>query len=383
MQNTFRFCTLFLLICALPVVMLAQKKLPPKDKTLDALRRTNQYFMNAWPDVGKRIVHERSRASNIWTRGVYYEGLMDLYKLDPQPAYLDYALRWAEFHQWNLRDGDTYTRNADNQCAGQIYFDLFELDGSKDLHRIDAIQKSLDTMVQAPSNASWTWVDAIQMSMPAFARLGVWSKSAAYFDKMYALYSHTKKLEGGGLYDAAAGLWWRDAKWKPGQASSPSGKNVYWSRGNGWVFAALVRVLERLPATDPHRAEYEQDFSAMAEALRVRQRSDGFWNVNLDDPEHFGGPETTGTSLFAYGMAWGIRRQLLSEEKYGDVVRLAWSGMIQKAVRADGFLGFVQSTGEDPSDGQPLSADKQPDFEDYGVGCFLLAGSEITKLTPP
>src|SRR5689334_5895234 len=105
----------------------AQKKLPSNEKTLEALTRANRYFMDKWPDIGLRIVHERSRASNIWTRGVYYEGLMDLYKIDPRPEYLDYATRWADFHQWNLRDGDTYTRNADNQCAGQTYLDLYLL----------------------------------------------------------------------------------------------------------------------------------------------------------------------------------------------------------------------------------------------------------------
>src|SRR5688572_3873217 len=100
------------LIC-LPILMATgQKKLPANAETLEAMRKANQYFVEKWPDVGMRIVHERSRASNIWTRGVYYEGLMALYRLDPKPVYLDYTLRWADFHQWDLRDGETYTRNA-------------------------------------------------------------------------------------------------------------------------------------------------------------------------------------------------------------------------------------------------------------------------------
>ena len=48
--------------------------------------------------------------------------------------------------------------------------------------------------------------------------------------------------------------------------------------------------------------------------------------------------------------------------------------------RANGFVGYMQSTGDDPSDGQPLTTTKQPDFEDYGVGCVLLGGSELAKL---
>src|SRR5690242_9908819 len=108
----------------LPAILFAisfsvnSQKLPSSEVTLEAMTRANAYFMTQWPDVGKRIVTDRSRASNIWTRAVYYEGLMSLYAIKPDQSYLDYATGWAEFHKWDLRDGETFTRNADNQCAG-------------------------------------------------------------------------------------------------------------------------------------------------------------------------------------------------------------------------------------------------------------------------
>ena len=39
----------------------------------------------------------------------------------------------------------------------------------------------------------------------------------------------------------------------------------------------------------------------MCRALKAAQREDGFWNASLHDPTHYGGKETTGTSLFIYG----------------------------------------------------------------------------------
>jgi hypothetical protein len=54
--------------------------------------------------------------------------------------------------------------------------------------------------------------------------------------------------------------------------------------------------------------------------------------------------------------------------------------MCKEAVHADGKLGYVQGTGKEPKDGQPVSFTSTPDFEDYGLGCFLLAGTEISKL---
>ena len=76
-------------------------------------------------------------------------------------------------------------------------------------------------------------------------------------------------------------------------------------------------MLDIIPANEAHRAEYLADFQAMSEALRAVQRSDGFWNVSLFDPTHFGGQELTGTALFTYGMAWGVRTGVLSSATYG------------------------------------------------------------------
>ncbi len=353
----------------------AQKKLPPNEKTLEALTRANHYFMDKWPDVGLRIVHERSRASNIWTRGVYYEGLMDLHKIEPHPEYLDYATRWADFHQWNLRDGDTYTRNADNQCAGQTYLDLYLLDPKP--NRIVNIKTSIDSMLHTDKIDDWSWVDAIQMAMPVFARLGSITHDTTYWQRMYVMYMYTRNNHGDhGLFNPTDKLWWRDKDFDP-PYTEPNGQDCYWSRGNGWVFAALVRVLSILPDNGPHRQQYLDDFKAMAEALVPIQREDGFWNVSLHDPTHFGGKETTGTSLFVYGLAWGINRGYLPEKKYKPAVIKAWNALVTDALHPNGFLGYVQGTGKEPKDSQPVTYTSMPNFEDFGLGCFLLAGCQV------
>jgi hypothetical protein len=53
---------------------------------------------------------------------------------------------------------------------------------------------------------------------------------------------------------------------------------------------------------------------------------------------------------------------------------------VNDALHDNGFLGWVQGTGKQPSDAQPLGYDVVPNFEDFGLGAFLLAGSEVYKL---
>jgi len=368
---------LALLFSAIPVSSNAQK-LPASSVTLEAMSKTNTYFMREWPDVGKRIVTNMSRASNIWTRAVYYEGLMAFYTINKKPEFIDYANQWANFHHWDLRDGDTFTRNADNQCAGQTYIDLYLL--APQPSKIEKITASIDSMMHTPKIDDWSWIDAIQMGMPIFAKLGLIKNDPRYWDRMHEMYMYTRDKHFGGLYNPADNLWWRDKDFRP-PYKEPNGKDCYWSRGNGWVFAALVRVMDIIPKDAPHRHQYEEDFKAMADAIIKVQRKDGFWNASLHDPKNYGGKETTGTSMFVYGMAWGINNGYLEKKKYYSVVSKAWNALLKESVHPDGFLGYVQGTGKMPSDGQPVTYTSKPDFQDYGLGCFLLAGSEVYKLS--
>ncbi len=66
------------------------------------------------------------------------------------------------------------------------------------------------------------------------------------------------------------------------------------------------------------------------------------------------------------------------------IISKAWNAMATESLHPNGMLGYVQGTGKEPKDGQPVTYDKIPDFEDYGLGCFLLAGTEIYQIaTPP
>lgn len=351
---------------------------PPSAKTLKTMLLVNKHFMEKWPDPGKAIVTNRERPSNIWTRGVYYEGLMALYKINPNEAFVNYAIRWGQFHNWSMRDG-VNTRNADNQCCGQTYIDLYLMDRYKE-ERIKPIRACIDNMIATDKIDDWNWIDALQMAMPVFARLGKIYDDERYFDRMHEMYMFTKTRHGGnGLYNPEEHLWWRDKDFVP-PYKEPNGQNCYWSRGNGWVVAALVRTLEFLPRNSKYRKEYENTLKEMFEALVPLQRDDGFWNVSLKDPGNFGGKELTGTSLFVYGMAWGINEGLISKKDYLPVVTKAWDAVMKDCVHPDGFLGYVQGTGKEPKDSQPVGYDTKPDFEDFGAGCFMLAGTEMYEL---
>lgn len=355
---------------------------PTLETVMEAMQRANDYFMAKWPDPGLDIDYpSRGRVyeSNLWTRAVYYEGLLELYRLDPQQRYIDYTLAWGDAHHWGLRGAPdpVRLRNADNQCAGQTYIEMFRMFGRPEY--IEDIKMAVDGMMATDKIDDWSWIDAIQMAMPVFGLLGTTEGDSGYIDRAHEMYLHTKNVEGGGLYNPADGLWWRDADFTP-PYTEPNGADCYWSRGNGWVIMAMARMLEILPADVEYRTEYEQMIRDMSEALVKVQREDGFWNVSLHDPGHYGGRELSGMAMFVYGMAYGVNNGILDRAVYEPVIYKAWNAMVNDALHQNGFLGYVQGTGKEPKEAQPVTYDREPDFDDYGLGAFLCAGCEVYRM---
>jgi rhamnogalacturonyl hydrolase YesR len=111
----------------------------------------------------------------------------------------------------------------------------------------------------------------------------------------------------------------------------------------------------------------------MAEKLLALQSADGFWHASLLDPASYPNPEMSATAFFVYGMAWGVNNGYLDRTTYLPAIVKGWKSMVG-SVWPDGKVGFIQPIGADPKN---VTREMT---EVYGVGGFLMAGSEIARL---
>ena len=345
-----------------------------QDNVLQAARKTNDYFMTKYSDPTIPTNVKRIRPSSLWTRAVYYEGLMALYNIDQQQRYLDYTEKWADFHKWTPRNG-VKTTDADDQCCSQTYIEFQQTTGKGS---IEPTKENLAKQMESGRVDYWTWIDAIQMAMPVYIKMYAITGNKQYLDYAMKSYAWSRNTCGNGLFNVKEGLWWRDKDYVP-PYKEKDGNNCYWSRGNGWVYAALVRCMNVLSPKEKAYKQLKKDFLLMSAGLLKCQHEDGFWHASLVSDVDYPDPEMTGTALFLYGMSWGIQKGLLKEQIYRPACDKAWKAL-ESCVHADGFLGWNQGTGKDPSAGQPVTFTKMPDFEDYGTGCFLLGLTEYYKL---
>ncbi len=349
---------------------------PQAQEVLNSAQRVNNYFMQKYADPTESThVGGKTRPSNLWTRAVYYEGLTALYDIDPQAVYLDYIDRWAEYHQWTPRNG-VKTTDADDQCCAQTYIWRYRM--TKSPKMLVPITENIERQMSTDKQDYWWWIDAIQMAMPIYAMMYKTTGNRRYMDYAMSLYNYSRNEIGGGLFNTKDGFWWRDKRFAPPFTES-DGKNCYWSRGNGWVYAAIVRCMNELSPNDPYYQQLKKDFLLMSRALLKWQRTDGFWNASIVSTA-YAGKELSGTALFLYGMSWGLRQGVLKGKKYRQACDRAWLAIANDCIHPTGFLGYVQGTGSQPADNQPVTYEKAPDFEDYGTGCFLLGATAYCQL---
>lgn len=76
--------------------ILHAQNLPDQKETLNTLIKVNKHYMKNNPDCTlPSFVKGKMRPSNIWTRTVYYEGLLALYSIYPDTEYYAYAYQWG------------------------------------------------------------------------------------------------------------------------------------------------------------------------------------------------------------------------------------------------------------------------------------------------
>jgi unsaturated rhamnogalacturonyl hydrolase len=301
-----------------------------------------------------------------WTFAALYDGLLAASKTTGDPKYHDAVLHFAERSNWTLLN--ERFPHADDQAFGQAYLDLY-LEDKKPVRMADtkAIMDRLVVRPDDPDKLLWWWCDALFMSPPVLLRMYEITHDKKYLDYM----DREWWLTSGSLYNQENHLYFRDSRYFTQKQAN--GKPIFWSRGNGWVMGALVNVLRLMPADYPSRPKYVAQLREMAAEIAAIQSPDGLWRSGLLDPDAYDLPEVSGSAFFTFGIAYGINEKILDRKTYLPVVEKSWKGMLTH-IYADGRLGSIQ-----PIDGQPGKFKPSASYV-YGVGGFLLAGSEMHRL---
>lgn len=319
----------------------------------------------------------------FWDNAAYHTGNMEAYFLTGNEAYRAYSEAWAEHNEWkgaksddrsnwkySYGETDEYVLFGDWQVCFQTYVDLYQL--APDDRKIRRAREVMEYEMSTPRHDYWWWSDGLYMVMPVMTKLYKVTHNPLYLEKLYEYILYSDSI----MFDKDENLYYRDAKYVYPKHKSLNGKKDFWARGDGWVLAALAKVLKDVPEDYKHRAFFVDKFQQMAKAVAAIQQPEGYWTRSMMDPEHAPGPETSGTAFFIYGLLWGVNHGYLDEAVYMPVIQKAWKYLSETALQKDGSVGYVQPIGEKAIPGQVVDAKSTANF---GVGAFLLAACEYVR----
>lgn len=373
MKNYFLKVPGFVLLSVISVLGCSYEResLPTSTQVLDVIYKVNNHWQYENPEHGRAF----------WDNAAYHSGNMEAYFITENEDWLNYSIAWSERNQWKGARSDEkadwkyhygeshdFVLFGDWQICFQTYIDIYNL--KQEEHMIQRALEVMEYQMATDSSDYWWWADGLYMVMPVMTKLYNLTGNELYLDKLHEYFAYAKSI----MYDDETGLFFRDGKYIYPEHKSLNGKKDFWARGDGWVFAGLVKVLADLPKDHLHREEYLQIYKKMAETLAAIQQEEGYWTRSLLDPEQAPGYETSGTAFFTYGYLWGINNGLLDKEKYMPIVLKAWDYLVNVAIQEDGSLGYVQPIGERAIPGQVVNLNSTSNF---GVGAFLLAASEM------
>ena len=302
----------------------------------DAMTKASQAWLTNGTDL----------AANTWSNANYHAGNLRLVRTTGVSNHK--TLPWARGNGYKIPFDPAHPFASDPQSSAEPYLELTFF--HNDAIVLQASRENFQAQVKDGRTDYWRTPDALNMSLPSFTRIALLDKDQAMLDYSYQSYKSLKRR----TFNEFTGLW------------------SFHTQTNGWAVQGLAKAIIALPADSPIRADYARTLRRTAATLKHFQRRDGFWNASLIGGH---GIESASTAMITYAIAAGINAGVLDKDAYLPVVQKGWAALTGKALAADGKLGYVQARGSS----KPASA---ADTAGFAVGSFLIAGEQLTKLTP-
>jgi unsaturated rhamnogalacturonyl hydrolase len=289
--------------------------------------------------------------------GVVLMGFERLGKMTADITYMDYTKHIVDHFIKDDGTIRTYVMdeyNSDNIPPGRQLLRLHEL--YKDEKYKIAAQTLRNQISWQPRNRaggfwhklkypSQMWLDGLYMIEPFYAEFAVVNKQTQDFNDIINQFVWMEKYS----RDAKTGLLyhgWDESKLQRWANKQTGVSPEFWSRSMGWYMMALVDVLDFIPKNHPRKNELVNILNRLTTALIKFQdaKSGVWWQVTNKANKEKNYLESSGTAMFVFAIAKGIRMQYLPKQ-FNTALQKAYTGMIKEFVKedADGQYHYMQA----------------------------------------
>jgi unsaturated rhamnogalacturonyl hydrolase len=339
------------------------------------------YTPETLPPEGKWHYHQ----------GVFLLGALRLWRRTGDESLYEYAKRYVDHNI--APDGSFEYRKGELDAiqAGMLLFPLWER--TKD-ERYRTAMRTLARLLESRPTTSdggfWhkeiypnqLWLDGLYMEGPFAVRYAELFDEPRFYDivadQAFLIERHTRDPKTGLLRHAWEET--RNTSWAdPATGRAPE----FWGRAMGWFPAALLDMLDRLPADHRAREGMIAMYRSLIEAIvKVQDEKTGLWYQVLDKgdrPENW--LETSCSSLFVYSLSKGVTVGLL-DRSYAQYARKGFEGVLTKISGTDDgrieIRDICVGTGVGNYEHYIKRDRKTNDL--HGVGAFVLSTIELQRM---
>lgn len=357
--------------------------------------------MSRFPELW--MVENASTPKWSYTFGLVAKAMIELSEVSDDERYFDYVRQYADTLIADNGSIGAYrmeSYNIDHISPGKILFNLYEKTGDTKLKKaIDTLYAQLQSHPRTSEGGFWhkqkyphqMWLDGIYMASPFLAQYAsFYQQPELYNDVVNQITTIAKHT-----YDPQTSLFyhgWDESKqqyWADRESGTSPG---FWSRSMGWYGAALVDVLEFLPADHTGRDTVIQIIQTLAAGIQKYQDPESavWYQVTNQGNREGNYLESSGSSLFVYFLAKAVNERYI-DPHYRDVAENGFDGIIRNFIREEEngthsitHCCAVAGLGGDgkPRDGSFEYYISEPviDNDPKATGSFILAALEIEQM---
>ena len=289
-----------------------------------------------------------------YTPTLMARAFIEVYEATGDSVFLQHAQQFAD--DFIAEDGSilTYKQSLYNmdRIQGGNFLILLDAINPKPQYKtaIETLRDQLREQPRTGEGGFWhkqvyehqMWLDGLFTGTTFYARYAAWKpEPAAWSDianQFLIIDRHTVKANGLNHHgwDESRQMGWSH----PETGCSPE----TWGRAEGWYVMALCDVLELMPNDQPERRELETILCRIMDALlTVQDRNTHLWYQVPDRAGEEGNYlESTGSAMYCYAMAKGVRIGVLPEQ-YLEEARLVMEGLKAHKIvqKEDGTLSLI------------------------------------------
>lgn len=293
-------------------------------------------------------------------------------------------------------------QNLDMIKSGDVLLYLYpKTKEERFLKAMETLHNQMESQPKTSDGGYWhkkvypfqMWLDGLYMAEPFHTRYAneyledemvrqkIYDDVVLQFD---LIQKHSRDENSGLLYHG-----WDESREQRWANKETGNSQHFWSRAMGWYGMAMIDVLDFLPENHLGREKIINYLNQFAEAITKVQDESGLWWQVLDQGNREGNYlEATGTSMFTYAFAKGVRKGYLPQ-KYLVVAEKGYAGLIDNliSVEENGVVNLNKCCGVAGLGGNPY---RDGSFEYYvneiirsndpkGTGPFIMASLELNK----